>query len=88
MQRGAYVLQLAVPDPRVRWPEPKPLSSLRQPTLVLVGEHDTPDFRAIADRIAREAPDARLEVVPGARHLPSLEAPDVFDELLVGFLDG
>ena len=88
MQRRAYELQLASADSRVRWPERKPLSSLRPPTLVLVGEHDSPDFQAIAERIAREAPDARLEVVPGARHLPSLEAPDVFDDLLLGFLDG
>ena len=88
MQRGAYELQLAAPDPEVRWPDPKPLSSLEAPTLVLVGEHDLPDFRAIAERIAREAPDARLEVVPRARHLPSLEAPEVFDDLLLPFLDG
>jgi 3-oxoadipate enol-lactonase len=86
MQRRAYELQLAAPEVDVRWPEPRPLSELATPTLVVVGEHDRPDFCAISERIAREAPDARLEVIAGARHLPSLESPDEFDRLLVGFL--
>jgi 3-oxoadipate enol-lactonase len=86
MQRRAYELQLAAGDPEVRWPEPRPLSSLQPRTLVVLGEHDRPDFSAIAERIVREAPNARLEIVAGARHLPSLERPDEFDELVVPFL--
>jgi 3-oxoadipate enol-lactonase len=86
MQRRAYELQLTADEPEVRWPEPKALSSLQPPTLVVVGEHDRPDFHAIAERIVREAPNARLEIVVGARHLPSLERPDEFDELVVPFL--
>jgi 3-oxoadipate enol-lactonase len=86
MQRRAYELQLAAGDQEVLWPEPQPLSSLQPPTLVVLGERDGPDFWAIAERIVREAPNARLEVVAGARHLPSLERPDEFDELVVPFL--
>ena len=86
MQRRAYELQLDAGEPEVRWPEPKPLASLRPPTLVLVGENDRPDFHAIAARIAAEAPNARLEVIPDARHFPSLEAPDAFEELVFPFL--
>jgi len=84
--RRSYELQAEVPEPSVRWPEPAPLSGLRAQTLVIVGELDFPDFHAIGERIVREAPDARLEVVPGAGHLPSLEQPDVFDRLLLAFL--
>ena len=70
----------------MRWPEPKPLSSLRPPTLVILGERDRPDFRAIAERVAREAPKARLEIVKDARHFPSLEEPDEFERLVFPFL--
>jgi pimeloyl-ACP methyl ester carboxylesterase len=87
MQRGAYELQLAGNDPEVTWPEKKPLTSLEPPTLVIVGEDDRPDFHAIAERIVREAPSARLEVISGARHVPSLEAPDEFERLLIDFLE-
>jgi 3-oxoadipate enol-lactonase len=85
MQRNAYELQIGADD-EATWPEPRPLSELRPPTLVLVGEQDVRDFREIAERIVQEAPHARLEIVPGARHLPSLESPGVFDRLLLEFL--
>jgi 3-oxoadipate enol-lactonase len=84
MQRRAYELQAAAADPL--WPPAQPLSALRPPTLVLVGEHDLSDFHEIGLRIAREAPDARMEVVPGAMHVPSLETPAAFDRLLLDFL--
>lgn len=87
MQRRAYELQLNAAEPEVHWPKRKPISSLRPPTLVLVGDGDRPDFHAIARRIAEEAPSARLEVVPGARHFPSLEEPDAFERLTFPFLD-
>lgn len=86
MQRNAYELQTDAQEPT--WPELPPLAELRPPTLVIVGEHDVRDFHEIGDRIAREAPHARVEIVPGAKHLPSLESPDTFDRLLVDFLDG
>jgi pimeloyl-ACP methyl ester carboxylesterase len=73
--------------PDVRWPEERPLSDLAMPTLVVVGDRDQPDFMAIGERIAREAPNARLEVVPGAGHLVALEAPDAFERLLLDFLE-
>jgi pimeloyl-ACP methyl ester carboxylesterase len=56
------------------------------PVLVIVGERDTDDLKTIAQRIAREAPDARLEIVANASHHPSLEQPDAFNRLLLEFL--
>jgi pimeloyl-ACP methyl ester carboxylesterase len=85
MQRRAYELQ-AASETQPMWPEGRPLSKLRAPTLVIVGEQDLDDFRRIAARIAREAPDARLETIADAKHVPSLEAPEAFDRLLVDFL--
>jgi 3-oxoadipate enol-lactonase len=85
MQRRAYELQVASETPPT-WPEARPLSELRAPTLVIVGEQDLDDFHRIAARIVREAPDARLETIADAKHVPSLEAPEAFDRLLVDFL--
>jgi 3-oxoadipate enol-lactonase len=84
--RRSYELQAAVPEPKVHWPELPPLSELRAETLVVVGELDFDDFRSIGERIVREAPNAHLEIVPGAGHLPSLEQPEAFDRLLLEFL--
>jgi pimeloyl-ACP methyl ester carboxylesterase len=85
--RRSYELQAAVPEPKVRWPELPPLSELRAETLVVVGERDFEDFRTIGQRIVREAPIARLEIVTGAGHVPSLEQPEAFDRLLLEFLE-
>jgi pimeloyl-ACP methyl ester carboxylesterase len=86
LQRRALELQSAHDEPPVRWPELPPLATLAMPTLVVVGDRDKPDFRAIGERIAREAPDARLEIVPGAGHLVAIDRPDEFDRLLLDFL--
>ena len=53
-----------------------------------VGEHDKPDFHAIAERLARELPDAELVIIPGAGHLPSVERPEATAALVRGFLEG
>jgi pimeloyl-ACP methyl ester carboxylesterase len=40
------------------------LGSVAAPALVGVGENDEADFRAIAERLVRELPDAELVVIP------------------------
>ena len=67
---------------------PGALATLEVATLVLTGEHDKADFRAIGDRLAATLPHARRAVVPRAGHLPSLEQPAAFDEIALRFLDG
>jgi 3-oxoadipate enol-lactonase len=62
------------------------LGAVQTPTLVAVGEHDKPDFRAIAERLARELPNAELAVIEGAGHLPSMERPEQTADLVRRFL--
>jgi pimeloyl-ACP methyl ester carboxylesterase len=63
------------------------LGEISVPTLVLVGELDIPDMQAIAERLHEEIPDARAATIPGAAHAPTMERPDKFAELVLGFLD-
>ncbi|EJN58796.1 alpha/beta fold hydrolase [Halogranum rubrum] len=63
------------------------LDELAVPVLVVSGTLDTPDMAAITARLERELADVRCETVDDAAHLPSLERPDEFDELLASFLD-
>jgi pimeloyl-[acyl-carrier protein] methyl ester esterase len=63
------------------------LTGLRVPSLWLFGERDTLVPRSCADRLARQLPDARTEVIPGAAHAPFLSHPDLFLARLAGFLE-
>lgn len=63
------------------------LGEIAVPTLLVWGEKDGITSRAHHDEIAGAIPGARLEVVPGAGHLPTIEAPDVVAGLLTGFID-
>ena len=85
-QRLALELQTAHEEPEVLWPEMAPISSLAVPTLVVLGELDKPDFRAIAQHLAEEIPDADLAVVPGAGHLAGIDQPEELNALLLEFL--
>jgi 3-oxoadipate enol-lactonase/4-carboxymuconolactone decarboxylase len=62
------------------------VSSIRAPTLVLVGDQDAPTppdlVRATADRI----PGARFELIANAGHLPCLEQPDAVARLIADHL--
>jgi 3-oxoadipate enol-lactonase len=91
MQRRALELQapyweegdeeLLVPDVADR------LGEVLAPTLVVVGEEDFDELQTIARRLAAGIPDARLETIPGAAHIPSLERPELFDPLVLSFLE-
>ena len=89
MQRRVYELALGIED------EEEPLveelagrvGEVRAPTLVVVGEQDQPDMHAIAERLAREIPGARIAKIPATAHVPSMERPREFDELVVPFLE-
>jgi 3-oxoadipate enol-lactonase len=58
------------------------------PTLLVWGENDRLVPPELAASWERAIPDARVAVVPAAGHVPMLEAPDAFNELLHDFLDG
>lgn len=62
------------------------LDEIRCPTLVLVGEQDVADMRAIAAHVDDSIGGARLVTVAEAAHLPSLERADEVNSLLLAFL--
>jgi pimeloyl-ACP methyl ester carboxylesterase len=61
------------------------LSSIRVPTLVIIGEQDTP-FIASSQRMADAIPGAQLAMLPDAGHSPQFENPDTWWAALSGFL--
>ena len=90
MQREAFELpewdQEQTPEHELSPPAVARLRELACPVLVVVGDADQPSIRATAERIAAEAPGARLVVWPGVAHMLTLERPDEFAYLVLAFL--
>lgn len=80
IRAGAGDAQLVKPLMRDR------LDDLPMPALVVVGRHDDIGMRNAARHIADHVPDADLVELDRAAHLPNLERPERFDELLLRFL--
>jgi pimeloyl-ACP methyl ester carboxylesterase len=61
------------------------LRTLTVPTLVIVGDEDTP-FIADSERMTKAIAGARLALLPDAGHSPQFENPDAWFAALTGFL--
>jgi pimeloyl-ACP methyl ester carboxylesterase len=62
------------------------LGEIAVPTLIVTGEHDIPDVHAHSGAIEAGIPGARRVVLAGSGHVPHLEVPDAFNQVVVDFL--
>jgi 3-oxoadipate enol-lactonase len=58
------------------------VEKIRTPVTLVVGANDQPLPDAMA-HLQTRIPDAKLEVIPGAGHLPNIDQPDAFDAALL-----
>jgi pimeloyl-ACP methyl ester carboxylesterase len=63
------------------------LGELRLPTLVVLGDNEVQGIVDSCRTLAAEVEGARLELLAGADHLPSLARPEEFDRIVLEFLD-
>jgi 3-oxoadipate enol-lactonase/4-carboxymuconolactone decarboxylase len=61
---------------------------LRLPALVMVGERDEATPLASAEALRAAIEGARLEILPGAAHIPTVETPEAVSAAMAGFLSG
>jgi pimeloyl-ACP methyl ester carboxylesterase len=62
------------------------LPQVEIPTLIIVGDRDVEDVRAISERLSEGLPDSRMILLPGVGHMLNLEAPQEFDAAVLAFL--
>ena len=61
------------------------LSEIKVPTLLLVGESDTP-FMPAAQYMAKKIPDSELIIIPKAGHSANVDNPEAFNRAVLDFL--
>jgi pimeloyl-ACP methyl ester carboxylesterase len=64
-----------------------PLESILSPTLILWGENDTWVTWANIDKWRHKIPDSKFYTIPEVGHMLMEEKPDVFNEIVLGFLE-
>jgi pimeloyl-ACP methyl ester carboxylesterase len=62
------------------------LDEIRVPTLVIVGDGDVPAILEFAEIMAGEIPGARTAVMHGTAHVPNMERPAEYNQIVLGFL--
>jgi 2-hydroxy-6-oxonona-2,4-dienedioate hydrolase len=75
-----------LPDTQI--PAAERLSELHIPVLVIVGSHDTPYILAAASYMMEKIPSAQKVIIEDAAHLPNMDHPSQFQQIVTGFLDG
>jgi pimeloyl-ACP methyl ester carboxylesterase len=61
------------------------LPHLQPPSLVIAGDHDPYAPEAVVEQLVASLPEPKVVRLPGAGHLPNLEAPEAFDAALRRF---
>jgi 3-oxoadipate enol-lactonase len=90
MQRLAFETQYPTPPDADEEPLVNSLANrvgeITVPVMAITGQADVADFQDIADRLVVEVAGARRATIPGAAHLPSMEQPEKFNRLALGFI--
>lgn len=64
------------------------LAEVKVPTLIVVGNEDTPYTLANAVILEQGIAGAKKVIIPGTAHHPNLEKPDEFNRIVLDFLNG
>ena len=82
LQGGFMVAEAAPLNP----PAAGRLQDVEVPTLILVGSDDHPEVHRAADELSASIPYAQRGTLEGTAHLPNMEAPESFNEVVLSFL--
>lgn len=62
------------------------LAEIHVPTLIIVGADDHFQLHKSADKLAREISGARRIEIPDTHHMPNMEMPAIFNQIVLDFL--
>jgi len=69
-------------------PAEERLGEITAPTLILYGDQDIADVQQAGPLLEQAIPGAQLVVMSGVSHLPQMEQPARFNEIVLGFMRG
>jgi pimeloyl-ACP methyl ester carboxylesterase len=64
------------------------LSEIDIPTLIIIGDRDDINIATIGDLLAAKIAGAQKIMIPNTAHLPNMEKPEQFNQIVLEFLQG
>ena len=64
------------------------LSEINAPTLIILGDRDEENIAIIAELLAANISGAKKVIIPDTAHLPNMEKPALFNQIVLEFLQG
>jgi pimeloyl-ACP methyl ester carboxylesterase len=76
------------PAPRrqITPPAVERLSEIQVPTLIVIGEEDSLFVHQMADKLEQDIPQATRIDMEDTRHMPNIEKPEQFNQIILDFL--
>jgi len=62
------------------------LNEIDAPTLIIIGDRDDANIVTIANLLATNIPGAQKNIIPDTAHLPNMEKPEYFNQVVLEFL--
>lgn len=62
------------------------LETLKTPLLIIIGSDDVADFISMSELLCMKVRHSRRQVIQGTAHLPNMESPIVFNDMVLNFL--
>ena len=81
----AHAAEAATPQPLTP-PAARRLGEIRVPTLVIYGDLDFDETAQTMDYLAANVAGAQKVLMPGTAHLPNMEQPEQFTQIVLDFL--
>jgi pimeloyl-ACP methyl ester carboxylesterase len=87
VERNTFLIADTQSINRLNPPAVSRLQEVSCPVLIVVGSLDHPEILRAADTMAASIPNAKKRVIEGSGHVPSFEQPEVFNRMLLEFLE-
>ncbi len=62
------------------------LKDIHSPTLLILGGDDDKLLHTFADRLEQDIPNAKRVIIPETHHMPNMEKPEEFNDIVLAFL--
>jgi pimeloyl-ACP methyl ester carboxylesterase len=86
LANGTWAIEMSQPERQPESTATGRLKEIQAPVLILAGALDNSELLRAADVMESEIPGAKKVIIPAAAHMPNMEKPEMFNQVVSDFL--